>query len=146
MMFFKNLPSHQSQCLQWGTTPLKIESTLNWKPNPSPLKSKTTFQEIIPRKKTQKSETVINTWVSLWKKMAKIPQTRGFLSWSIQNFVKKNKQFARKYCITWLIDLPHRLYDREKFLISFYVLLWKILVLLRNFAENLLNKIQFDSL
>ena len=46
-----------------------------------PLKSKTPFQEMIPRKKQKKSGTVINTCISLikqlWKKMAEIPQKRG---------------------------------------------------------------------
>ena len=36
-------------------------------------------------------------------KMVEIPQECGFLTWSIQNFVKKVKQFTGKYCITLLI-------------------------------------------
>ena len=36
--------------------------------------------------------------------MAEIPQERDFLTWSIQNFVTKVKQFVRKYYVTWLID------------------------------------------
>ena len=32
--------------------------------------------------------------------MAEIPQERDFLTWSIENFVKKVKQFVRKYYIT----------------------------------------------
>ena len=59
---------------------------------------------MIPRKKNPKSEIVINTCVSLikehWKKMAKIPQKHDFLAWSIQNFVRKAKQFVRKYHVT----------------------------------------------
>ena len=31
--------------------------------------------------------------------MAEIPQECGFLSWNIQNFVVKVKQFVRKYYI-----------------------------------------------
>ena len=75
-------------------------------PPPSPpLKSKAPFQEMILRKRKQKKmETVINTYVSLikqhWKKMAEIPQECDFLTWSIQNFVRKVKQFFRKYYIT----------------------------------------------
>ena len=46
--------------------------------------------------------------------MAEIPQKRDFLTWSIQNFVRKVKQFVRKYYITWLIDLANKLYDVEK--------------------------------
>ena len=65
-------------------------------------------QEMIPRKKkTKKSETVINTCISVikqhWKKMAEIPEECDFLTWCIQNFVKKVKQFVGKYYITWLI-------------------------------------------
>ena len=48
----------------------------NEKQNNPPLKSETYFQEMIPRKKTPK-----------------IPQERNFLTWSIQNFVRKVKQF-----------------------------------------------------
>ena len=74
----------------------------------------------------EKSETVINNNCVLllkqhWKKMAEIPQKRDFLTWSIQNFVRKVKQFVRKY-ITWLIDLANKIYDVEKLLISFYTI------------------------
>ena len=60
---------------------------------------------MIPRKNNpKKSETVINTCVSLikqhWKKMAEIPQKHDFLTWSIQNFIRKVKQFVREYYIT----------------------------------------------
>ena len=59
---------------------------------------------MIPRKNTKKLETVINTCASRkkqhWKQMAEIPQKHDFLTWSIQNFVRKVKQFARKYYIT----------------------------------------------
>ena len=58
---------------------------------------------MIPEKKKPKSETVINTCVSLikqhWQKMAEIAYKRDFLNWSIQNFVIKVKQFVRKYYI-----------------------------------------------
>ena len=57
-------------------------------------------------KKTSKLEIVINTCITLikqhWKKMAEIPQKHGFLTGSIQNFVRKKKQLVRKYYITWL--------------------------------------------
>ena len=44
----------------------------------------------------------INTRVSnkAGKKMAEIPQKRDFLTWGIQTFVRKVKQFVRKYYIT----------------------------------------------
>ena len=48
--------------------------------------------------------------------MAEVPQKHDFLTWSIQNFVRKVKQFARKYYITWLIYLANTLYDVEKFI------------------------------
>ena len=48
--------------------------------------------------------------------MAEIPLKRDFLTWSIQNFVRKGKQFDRRYDITWLIDLVNKLYDVEQFL------------------------------
>ena len=46
---------------------------------------------MIPTKKKKKLETVIK----------------------IQNFVRKVKQFVRKYYITWLIDLANKFYDRK---------------------------------
>ena len=60
--------------------------------------------------------------------MAEILQKRDLLALSIQNFVTNVKQFVRKYYITWLIDLPNKLYDIEKLLISFYVVLLKIVL------------------
>ena len=48
------------------------------------LKSKALFQEMIPRKKQKKSETAINSYVSLmkkhWKKMAEIPEKHDIFS------------------------------------------------------------------
>ena len=79
-------------------------------------------RKLFLEKNPEKSETVINTSVSIikehWKKVAKIPQKHDFLTYSIQNFARKLKQFVRKY-ITWLIDLANKLY---KFLISFYAM------------------------
>ena len=84
--------------------PPPLGRLLQLKKTPLPLKSEASFQEMIPRKKQKKSETVINTCVSLikqhWKTMAEIPQKRDFLTWRIENFVRKVKQFVRKYCIT----------------------------------------------
>ena len=58
---------------------------------------------MIPRKKKKNWKTVINTYVSLikqqWKKMTEIPQ-KHFLTWSIQNFVRKVQQFVRECYIT----------------------------------------------
>ena len=43
--------------------------------------------------------------------MREIPQKRDFLTWGIQDFVRKVRQFFTKYYITWLIDLANKLYD-----------------------------------
>ena len=48
--------------------------------------------------------------------MTEIPQKRDFLTWSIQNFIRKMKHFVRKYYIAWFIDLANKLYDVKKFL------------------------------
>ena len=48
--------------------------------------------------------------------MAEIPQKSDFLTWSIQNYVIKVKQFVRKYYNTWSTDLANKLYDVEKLL------------------------------
>ena len=54
----------------------------------------------LPSKSPLQENDVINTYISLikqhWKKMAEILQKRDFLTWSIQNFVRKVKQFVRK--------------------------------------------------
>ena len=48
--------------------------------------------------------------------MTEILQKRDYPTWSIQNFVKKVKQFAKKYYITSLTDLANKLYGAEEFL------------------------------
>ena len=69
---------------------------------------------MISRKKNQK-----NTCVSLikqhWNMMAEIPQKCDVFTWSIQNFIRKVKQFVKKY-ISRLIYLANKLYEVEKFL------------------------------
>ena len=86
--------------------PIKADDPLppSLKMKPPPLKSKVSFQERFLEKKPQNSETVVNTCVSLtkkhWKKITEIPQKRDFLTWSIQKFVRKVKQFLRKCYIT----------------------------------------------
>ena len=47
--------------------------------------------------------------------MAEFLQKRDSFTWTIQNFVRKVKQFVRKY-ITWLIYLANKLHDADKFL------------------------------
>ena len=86
---------HQNQSLLWDVPHLKMTPHLKNSPPLPPLKSEVPFQEMIPRKKSQKSETVINTFFSIikhWKKMAEIPQTCYFMTWGIQIFVKKKKK------------------------------------------------------
>ena len=85
-------------------TPIKANAPSPWgvpyplKNEAHPLKSKAPFQDMILRKKQKKLETVINTCASLikqhWKKMSEIPQKRDFLTWGIQNFIRKVKQFV----------------------------------------------------
>ena len=68
-------------------------------PSPLLLKSEAPFQKLISRKITLKNWKLINTCVSvikqLWKKMTEIPEECDFPTWSIQNFVRKEKQFAK---------------------------------------------------
>ena len=101
--FFLNSP-YRNRFSPWCTppqwSPLSKKQTPYWKVKPL---SRRWFLEKTPNK----SGTVISTCVSVikqcWKKMAEIPQECDFLTWSIQNFVKKVKQFVRKCYITWLI-------------------------------------------
>ena len=83
-------------------TPLPTEK----QPPPHHWKVKPASRKWFLEKNLEKSETVINICVSIikqhWKKMPEIPQERDFLTWSIQNFVKKVKKFVRKIYITWL--------------------------------------------
>ena len=73
--------------------PSKPMKSPQLKNKPPALKSEVPFQEIIPTKNPYKSETVIKTCVLIikqqWKKMAEIPQEHDFLTWSIQNFLRK---------------------------------------------------------
>ena len=54
--------------------------------------------------------------------MVDVPQKRDFLSWSIQNFVIKAKQFVRNYYNTWLIHLANKQNNIDKLLTSFYAI------------------------
>ena len=96
--------------------PLKNEAPQTEKQSPT-LKSETSSRKWFLGKNLEKSETVIDTCVSIikqhWKKMVEIPQEHDFLTWSIQNFVRKGKQFVRKYYITWLIDLTNKSWCRR---------------------------------
>ena len=144
--FIKSIPL----CGAWGYPPLiffekprtKVhQSQCSPPPPPSPpsLKRKAPFQENIPTKKPKKLETVINTCVSLikqrWRKIVEIPQKCCFLNWSIQNFVRKVKEFLKKYYVFRLIRLVNRFYGVEKFLdfifchvlLSIFLFYWEVL-------------------
>ena len=77
LQFFLKTPSIKTDAPPWSTpTPLKNKAP-HLKNNPSPpLKSETPFQEMIPRKKTQKNQKLINTCVSIikqhWRKMVEM--------------------------------------------------------------------------
>ena len=83
---------------------------------------------MIARKEQKKSETLINTNVSIIKTTLEKDGRNSTKMWfshlkHLQNFVRKVKQFVRKYYITWFIDLANKLYnDIEKLLISFYAM------------------------
>ena len=53
--------------------------------------------------------------------MAEIPQERDFVTWRIQNFVRRVKLFVRNYYVTWLIELANIVW-RKEFFISFYAI------------------------
>ena len=72
--------------------------------------------------------------------MAEIPEEHDFLR-SIQNFVRKVKQFLRKYYITWLIDLANKLYNRKILDFILFHLLLKIVLF---YIEFNFNKIQIQ--
>ena len=77
--------------------------------------------------------------------MAEIPQKRDLLTWSIENFIRKVKQFFRKYYITWLIDLANKLYIHyvEKF-IDFILCHVLLDIALFFFKEILQTNIKFN--
>ena len=58
--------------------------------------------------------------------MAEIQQEHDFFTWSIQNFVRKmKKKTTKKQTVLEniiLLDLANKLYDTDKFLISFYAI------------------------
>ena len=56
--------------------------------------------------------------------MAEIQQEHDFFTWSIQNFVRKMKKKKKKKVLEniILLDLANKLYDTDKFLISFYAI------------------------
>ena len=72
--------------------------------------------------------------------MEEIPKEHDFLR-SIQNFVRKVKQFLRKYYITWLIDLANKLYNRKILDFILFHLLLKIVLF---YIEFNFNKIQIQ--
>ena len=107
----------------------------------SSIKTNTTLIPHTPRhwkvKLHSKSKTTLE---KRWQKFHK--NLIFSLAWSIQNFVRKKKQFVRKHYITWLIDLASKLVDVEKLLdfILRYVLLNIVLFFLRNFVNKHVEK------
>ena len=108
-MFLKRAPP-----LKKEVPPTEKQTTsLHWKVKPPPRKW---FQE--KNTKNQKLSLIVLHSKNNTKKMPKIPQKHYFLTWSIENVIRKVKQFVRKYII-WLIDLANKLYEVERILISF---------------------------
>ena len=124
-MTFLPLPLSNSMSFSMGHLP-------HWKVKPP---SRKWFLE-------KKIGRIINTCVlpikQHWEKMAEIPQKRDYPTWSIENFVKNLKQFAKKYYITSLTDLANKLHGAEEFLnfILCPVLLNIVSFFLRNFANR----------
>ena len=92
---------------QWGAPHLKMKPPI-WKINSPYWKVRSPSRKwFLEKNKKNWKLLLIYTCVSIikqhWKKMGEIPQECDFLTWSIQNIVKKVKQFVRKYYITWLI-------------------------------------------
>ena len=126
IFFWRPLPS-KPMPFPWSTPSLKNEASSQLKNTSPHWKVKSPSRKLFLEQNPEnwKIGKLINTCVSLikqhWKKMTEIPQKYDFLNWSIQNFVRKVKQFVRKF-ITWLIDLANKIYEVEKFLISFYTM------------------------
>ena len=112
-VFFFTPSPHPSKLMLYphGAPPTPPHPHLKIKP--PLLKSKVSFQEVIPGKKKIGicDEYLCFTHKTHWAKMTKIPQKRNFLTWNIQNFVSKVNEFVCKYCITWLIELANKLFD-----------------------------------
>ena len=117
-------PPHPTMFLKRAPPHLKRKSPqLKNKPHPSiekwsPLPGNDFKKKNI---KNQKLSLIVLHSKNNTKKMPKIPQKHYFLTWSIENWKRKVKQFLRKYII-WLIDLANKLYEVERILISFYAM------------------------
>ena len=129
LFFFWRPPPSKPMPFPWSTPSLKNEASSQLKNTSPHWKVKSPSRKLFLEQNPEnwKIGKLINTCVSLikqhWKKMTEIPQKYDFLNWSIQNFVRKVKQFVRKF-ITWLIDFANKIYEVEKFLISFYTMLY----------------------
>ena len=78
---------------------------------PPPLRNEAPELENIPLLHPWKVKLPSRKWF-LEKKILQIHHENV----SVQNFVRKVKQFVRKYSFTWLIDLANKLHDIEKIL------------------------------
>ena len=104
-IFFETSPI-KTNALHGAPPHLKIKAP-NLRNNLPYWKVKSTSRIWFLEKYFEKSETVIDTCVSIikqyWKKTAEIPQECDFITWSNRNFVQKVKQFLKQYHVTWLI-------------------------------------------
>ena len=102
IVFFETSPpSTLIPPMQWPLPP----------PPPLPLKNEAPELENIPPLHHWKVKLPSRKWF-LEKKTLQIHHENV----SVQNFVRKVKQFVRKYSFTWLIDLANKLHDIEKIL------------------------------
>ena len=107
------------QCPPWDISTIKNYVLSHSKVNPP-------FRKWFLEKTLQDWKLSLICFIQHWKKIAEILQKRNFLIWNIQNFARRVKQFVRKYYISWLIDLPNKLFDAEKIII-------KIIIIIKNY-------------
>ena len=138
--FFENSPYIKTDAPHGAPRPLKNEVPPIWK-QIAHWKVKPPSRKWFLEKNLEKSKSVINNCVSIikqhWKKMAEIPQEHDFLTWSIQNFVRKTQTFLLEniillYWLTWLTN-----YDMKKFLVSFYAMCYlKMSCFIKKFSKQ----------
>ena len=96
--------------------PLKNEASPNWKTTPPPHWKWNLLLGNDSYKKTPKNQRLIFTH----KKTLEKDSTKTWFSCLEHSEFRKKSETIRKYYIIWLIDLANKLYDVEKFLISFW--------------------------
>ena len=105
MIFLKTL--HIKIDAPWGTPQLKNEVP-QLKNKPQPLKSEAPFRKWFLEKESEKSETGINLCFTHKITLAEIPQKCDFLTWSIQNFLRRKKLWFLRVIPPWNAKAPHR--------------------------------------